>query len=112
MEVISILLFILTWIGLYCLVIIAMFTDNLCWISSSPEFNEVKKKSFKDYLIYCFRDRIFAVIKDTRDIIPAVLTSFCLTFALRINLFIGIILLISIVISTIIIVRFMSARDW
>lgn len=62
--------FILTWFGLYWLVITAMFIDNLCWISSSPEFSKVKNYSLKDYLKYCFKDRIWAVIKDYRDILP------------------------------------------
>jgi hypothetical protein len=104
--------FILTWIGLYCLVVTAMFCDNLVWISSSPEFPEVKKKNLKDYLIYCFKDRIWAVIKDYRDIIPGILTSFALTIAIKVNLIFGIIILIAIVFKIIFIVRLQKAREW
>lgn len=103
--------FILTWIGLYWLIIISMSIDNLCWISSSPEFEEVKKKSMKDYLIYCFRDRIYAVIKDYRDIIPAILTSFCLTFILLVSR-LGTFILLLLILGVIMFVRFQKAREW
>jgi len=104
--------FIITWIGLYCLVVWTMFNDNICWISSSPEFPEVKKKRFKDYLIYCLRDRIFAVIKDYRDIIPAIFSSLALTVAIRINVLYGIGLLFLSTAITMLIVKLQKARDW
>jgi len=104
--------FLLTWFGLYWLVITAMFIDNLCWISSSPEFDKVKKYSIKDYLKYCFKDRIWAVIKDYRDILPAIITSLALTICLLINVYFGIILLVISIFKVIFITRKLNGRDW
>ncbi len=107
-----ILEFLLTWFGLYWLVITAMFIDNLCWISSSPEFSKVKNYSLKDYLKYCFKDRIWAVIKDYRDILPAIFTSLALTVCLKFNVYLGVGLLLIILFKVIFLVRKLTPRDW
>lgn len=106
-----ILNFLLTWFGLYWLVITAMFIDNLCWISSSPEFSKVKNYSLKDYLKYCFKDRIWAVIKDYRDIFPAIVTSLALTVCLLYNLYLGIAILGIVLIKVIFIIRKLNPRE-
>lgn len=104
--------FLIFWFGMYCLIITAMFIDNLFWMSSSPEWNKVKKYSQKDYLIYCFRDRIWAVIKDKRDIIPAILTSLVLTITLKVNSSLGVILLAWVVFGVIKYMQIQSPRKW
>ena len=66
-----------------------MCLDNICWISSSAEWEteaivsrkklswkgHVKKYSIKEKLDYVYNYRIISVLTDIRDIIPAVLTS-------------------------------------
>ena len=73
------MIFIIYWLINYCLVMFAMCTDNVFWISSSPEYNQFKKMSLKNKTIYVVRDRIYAVLKDWRDICPALITATIMT---------------------------------
>jgi hypothetical protein len=77
-----------------------MCLDNIFWIPSSPEYPNFKKmkwirkttgnpfvfveeKYYVSKLDYIFRYRIWSVIKDWRDIIPGVISSFVLTLLIR-----------------------------
>jgi hypothetical protein len=53
----------------------AMCVDNCFWISSSPEYPQYQKYSFKEKLNYIFNFRIKSVLTDWRDICPALITS-------------------------------------
>ncbi len=66
----------------------AMCTDNIFWISSSPEYNDFKKlnwfkqskpiksvKGNKTKISYILNYRIKSVLTDLRDIIPGIMTS-------------------------------------
>ena len=68
--------FIYKWIGGYCLVMLVMCTDNIFWISASPEYEEFKKKSLIDKAKYIFNYRIKTVLTNPRDIIPAIIGGF------------------------------------
>jgi len=70
--------FLIKWLVFYAAVMFAMCTDNIFWISASPEYPAFKKKSFKAKAIYVLRDRVLAVLKHPRDIVPAIMTSFTL----------------------------------
>jgi len=85
---------ILLWICCYLFTIFNMCIDNICWISSSPEYDTFKKlkwflltsdfivrdnKLYHTKLSYIFEYRIWSVLTDWRDIIPATITSTALT---------------------------------
>lgn len=72
----------------------AMCTDNIFWISSSPEYEKFKSlglfksngtellvegKSYVSKIDYIFRYRVYSVLKDYRDIMPALITSGIMT---------------------------------
>lgn len=59
------------WLGGYCLVMLVMCIDNICWISSSPEYEEFKKYSIYEKAKYIWGYRIKTVLTNIRDIIPA-----------------------------------------
>ena len=63
---------------------LAMCFDNIFWISASPEYQDFKNKkfpltnsdgTFKSQFDYVFRGRIIAVLKNPKDIIPALISS-------------------------------------
>lgn len=70
--------FVTEWIVCYAVVMFAMCVDNIFWISASPEYLQFKKWSFGKKIIYVLKDRIWAVLKHPRDIIPGIITSFIL----------------------------------
>ncbi len=70
--------FIVKWIVFYAGVMFAMSTDNIFWISASPEYPEFKKYSLKEKLNYVVNYRIKTVLTNWRDIVPAIITSFIL----------------------------------
>lgn len=74
--------FILKWVTFYLAVMFAMSTDNIFWISASPEYKDYKKKSFKEKLKYIFNYRIKTVLTNWRDIAPAIMTSFLMAVIL------------------------------
>lgn len=66
----------------------AMILDNCFWISASPEYQDFKNNkfplitrdgTFKNKFDYVLRGRIFSVIKNKRDIMPALISSAILT---------------------------------
>lgn len=66
----------------------AMITDNLFWVSASPEYAAYKANKFpltvegnkySSKVDYILRYRVWSVIKNWRDIVPAILTSGLLT---------------------------------
>ena len=82
--------FLIKWIIYYCFIIFAMCCDNICWVSSSAEwetdtcviaknnrafYGPVKKYSLRMKWDYILEYRILSVLTDIRDIIPAILTS-------------------------------------
>lgn len=75
-------LFFLVWIILYFAILICMTHDNFNWMSSSPEWVNVKRYRTKQYLNYIWNKRIIPVWTDRRDIQPAVISSLSLTFIL------------------------------
>ena len=98
--------FYLQWAIDYCLVMFAMCTDNLFWISTSPEYESFKLvpwfgkqtelisgseftqavliegKVYENKFSYILRYRILSVLKSWRDIVPAIITSFLMTWIL------------------------------
>ena len=88
-------MFLVNWAICYCLIMFAMFTDNLFWIPADYKWfgtNEWRKY-FKVYLTIKNREyvypvtkegwrivksRIIAVLTHQYDIIPAIITSFIL----------------------------------
>lgn len=89
-----------------------MSTDNFWWVSSSPEFNKVKKYSFINYLKYLYNDRFIPVMTDYRDLIPATYTSFGLAIILSGYSFSGILFLIFSILITAIITKLLNSRSW
>jgi len=73
------MIFIIKWMLFYLSIMFTMCTDNIFWISSSPEYPTFKKSSYKEKLKYIFLYRIKTVLTDWRDIVPAVITSFLLS---------------------------------
>jgi len=71
--------FIIKWIISYGLVMFAMCTDNIFWISSSPEYEKFKKWKIKEKLKYIITYRIKTVLTDWRDICPGIMTSLILS---------------------------------
>ena len=104
--------FIIAWLVCYIAVLIAMATDNFWWVSSSPEYKNVKKYSWKEYMMYLWEDRFIPVMTDYRDLIPAVYTSFGLALILVGYIFIGLLVLISSILMTAVITKFLNARSW
>lgn len=89
------ILFLFLYILSYILIILAMCLDNVNWIKSSPEYEDFKNNkfpltnrdgTFKSKFDYVFRGRILAVIKDWRDIKPALISSLFSAIVLRIVL--------------------------
>ena len=74
--------FIVQWVVFYCAIVFAMCIDNIFWISASPEYRQFKFWKFKTKFKYVIADRIWAVIKHPRDIVPAIMTSFILAVIL------------------------------
>lgn len=85
--------FLLRWIVCYALIMFAMSTDNLFWVSSSAEYWRYKmlplfkkssiqmwieKKPYYTKIGYLIKYRIWSVLTDWRDIIPGLMTSFIL----------------------------------
>ena len=70
--------YITQYIGFVLLILSCMSIDNICWMTSSPEWEE-KRKSYWSYFKF-FIWRIWSVHKDYRDIIPALITALALTF--------------------------------
>jgi len=119
--------FILMWIGMYAVIITAMYHDNINWISSSPEFKNVRKlgffksngesvtlrsRKYKTYLDYVFRIRILGVLKDWRDITPGILSSFAITLGFFTIWWLGGIILIGFVFLAIIKSKYEKPRSW
>jgi hypothetical protein len=71
--------FFLSWFLLHVLVILTMIHDNFWWVKTSPEYEQVKKKSFKNYIKYMIGYRAWAVIKDPKDEFPAIVSSLSLS---------------------------------
>jgi len=71
--------FLFAWALDYALVMFAMCVDNLCWMPSSPEWNDEKAKGWRSLFIYALMYRIKTVLTDWRDIVPAIVTSFVMT---------------------------------
>lgn len=69
------MIFIIEWAIFYLAVMFAMCVDNIFWISASPEYPLYKKYSLKQKIRYILIDRVLAVLKHPRDIIPAIMTS-------------------------------------
>ena len=105
-------MFIINWLICYIGILIAMSTDNFWWVSSSPEFYKVKKYNWKNYFKYLWKDRFVPVMTDYRDLIPTVYTSFGLALILSGFKLIGIIVLLSSILITAIITKFLNSRDW
>jgi hypothetical protein len=93
--------FIITWIFSYVLIMLSMVNDNITWIKSSPEYSEVILYRWKNYLKYVLNNRILAVLRDKRDVVPAVFSSLALALAIRLNYFIGFLALIFFVVFNI-----------
>lgn len=103
-------LFLLYWLVFYFLVLLVMSLDNINWIRSSEEWKypfgihkeAISETRFKEYLKYVFLFRIKTVFTDVRDIIPAIISSFCLTLAFY-NYFVSsiIVLIIGLLLSII-----------
>lgn len=83
-------MFILEYIICYCLVMFAMCIDNICWISSSGEYNLFRKlgliksngnkvtmdnKVYTSKFDYVLNYRVKSVLTDFRDIVPALVTA-------------------------------------
>lgn len=80
--------FLLTWILFYLYAMFLMTNDNIFWISSSPEYELFKKmptfrkkegyyleiggKKYFTKMQYIFKYRVLSVLKDWRDITPAI----------------------------------------
>lgn len=75
-------MFMLNWLVCYLLIMFAMCTDNIFWISASPEYPVFKKYSLKLKLKYIINYRIKTVLTSWRDIIPGIITSLILTIIL------------------------------
>ena len=89
--------FIFQWAIDYGLIMVAMCTDNICWIPDSPEWKVIKKNFYimtifnrefgfpknKDGWKYVWKNRILEVLKHSRDILPAIITSLLLTIFWR-----------------------------
>jgi hypothetical protein len=65
--------FILKWVIFYVLFVAMMCSDNLFWISKSPEYVDYKHYTFKKKVNYIFKYRIFTVITNWRDFTPALI---------------------------------------
>ena len=101
-----------SWIICYISILIAMSTDNFWWVSSSPEFNKVKKYSWRKYFTYLWHDRFVPVMTDYRDLIPAVYTSLGIAIILNDSVILGLIILFSSIIITAIVTKFLNSRSW
>lgn len=81
---------IIQWIVFYIGITVAMCLDNCFWISASPEYNDFKDlgwfkpnneilehegKQYETKIDYILKYRVWSVITDFRDIIPAVISS-------------------------------------
>ena len=77
--------FLFEWIIFYVAVMFAMITDNLFWISSSPEYSQVKNYNLPTLFNYIWNNRIKSVLTNWRDICPAIITSFILTLLFNFN---------------------------
>ena len=98
------------YIAYVFLILSCMSIDNLCWMTSSPEWKE-KSKTIWTYLRFCGW-RIWSVFTDYRDIIPAMLTSACLMI-LNSNILYGI---ASLIIVFLVIIKYFwffgKERNW
>ena len=74
--------FLVKWPVFYLGVMFAMCVDNIFWISDSPEYEAFKQYTFKEKVKYVLKDRVLAVLKNWRDITPAIMTSFLLAVIL------------------------------
>lgn len=74
--------FIVEWLIFYAAVMFAMSIDNIFWIPTSPEYPKYLKWSLGKKIRYVIKDRVIAVLKHPRDIVPAVITSFILAVLL------------------------------
>ena len=74
--------FLISWLIDYFLIMFAMCTDNMFWISDSPEYPEVKAMNFNQKIDYAIYKRIIPVLTSWRDIVPAIITSLILTVIL------------------------------
>lgn len=123
----KLILSLIVLVGAYCIQIARMFHDNINWISSSPEFNSVKKLGFffpngetytirnfeyKTYLQYVFRIRIMGVISDWRDIRPAVTSSLAVIVGFWTVWWMGVIVLIALIFGDIIKSYHETYREW
>lgn len=67
---------ILGFVASYVFITFALCLDNIFWISASPEYSQFKTWSNKKRFRYILVDRVWAVIKNPRDIFPALISSF------------------------------------
>lgn len=88
--------FIGQWVIFFVGIMFAMSVDNIFWIPTSPEWKGIKKNFWiiifwgneycfpknKEGLNYCWKNRIFEVLKHPRDIFPGLITSFILAVIL------------------------------
>jgi len=72
-------MFLLTWLMWTVIILVAMTIDNFNWITSSPEWSKIRKRSYLGFLKYVWKDRVIPVWTDYRDIIPAIITGFMAT---------------------------------
>jgi len=93
--------FLLQWLGLSLVILSCMSIDNLCWMTSSPEWKE-KSVDIKTYLKFCCW-RIWSVHKDYRDIVPAMITALCLLVLIHYSFLLG---LLMIVFSYLIVIKY------